>query len=96
VIKRWQAIAGTAMLWHRCYHDAMERTTIVLPDELRRRLKQIAAERDVSMATVIREALEEKANQTRPKPKSIGVGDSGRTDLSMVAGEIRPVPRSWR
>jgi predicted transcriptional regulator len=74
----------------------MERTTLMLPEDLRQRLRIMAAERGVSMATVMREALEEKVDRTRPKPKSIGVGDSGRTDLSKLAGDIRPVPRSWR
>ncbi len=74
----------------------MERTTVVLPNELRQRLRRIAAERGVSMATVIREALEEKANHHRPKPLSIGIFDSGHTDTSRLAGEIRPKPRSWR
>jgi plasmid stability protein len=74
----------------------MERTTLMLPEDLRRRLRLLAAERGVSMATVMREALEEKVDSARPKPQSIGIASSGYTDTSRLAGEIRPKPRSWR
>jgi predicted transcriptional regulator len=74
----------------------MRRTTIVASEELLDRLRCIAAERKTSMATVIREALEDKARSQRPKPRSIGIGNSGRTDIARRAGEERPVPRSWR
>lgn len=74
----------------------MERTTISLPEELLKRLRLIAAERRTSMAALIREALEEKAGSHRPKPKSLGIGDSGRTDTSMRTTIERPEPRSWR
>jgi predicted transcriptional regulator len=73
----------------------MRRTTISLPDDLRKRLRFIAAERGVSMATVIREAVEKEAAQHRPKPKSIGIADSGHTDTSRLASEGRTPPRSW-
>lgn len=62
----------------------MERTTISLPEELLKRLKLIAAERRTSMAALVREALEEKAGTHRPKPRSLGIGDSGHTDTSML------------
>lgn len=74
----------------------MQRTTIVAPEELLSRLRRLAAERGVSLATVIREALEEKAQQHRPLPKSLGIGASVHADTSQRAGEERPVPRSWR
>jgi predicted transcriptional regulator len=74
----------------------MERTTVMLPHDLRRRLKQIAAERDVSMATVIREALEEKADKARPKPRSFGIADSGRSDISQRIGDEPVPPLTWR
>jgi predicted transcriptional regulator len=38
----------------------MHRTTIVIPEELRRQLQRIAADQGSSMAAVMREALEEK------------------------------------
>lgn len=60
----------------------MQRTTIVAPDDLMERLRQLAAERGVSLATVIREALAQKAQTWHPKPRSLGIGDSGRTDIA--------------
>jgi plasmid stability protein len=73
-----------------------QRTTIVAPDELLRRLRVVAAERGTSMAELIREALEEKVAQHRPKPKSLGIGDSGRTDIARRTGEEGFVPEPWR
>jgi plasmid stability protein len=77
----------------------MERTTISLPRELHRRLRVMAAERGISMAQLIREAVEEKAKSSarqRPKPH-FGVFDSGRTDISKRIGEegLPEVP-TWR
>ena len=74
----------------------MRRTTIVASEELLERLRRVAAERKTSMATVIREALEEKVKSHRPRPRSLGLGDSGFSDTSRRAGEERPVPRPWR
>ena len=76
----------------------MERTTISLPRELIVRLRIMAAERRTSMSAIIREAIEEKAGQTkpRPKPSSLGMGDSGRSDLSQLASEGPVPPVSWR
>jgi metal-responsive CopG/Arc/MetJ family transcriptional regulator len=74
----------------------MERTTISLPDELLERLRLIAAERRTSMASLIREAVEEKVRGYRPRPRSLGIGASGYTDTARLAGEERPEPRSWR
>jgi len=73
----------------------MERTTISLPEELLKRLRLIAAERGTSMAALIREALEDKVGGHRPKPKSLGIGDSGYTDTSLRTTTERPEPRSW-
>lgn len=74
----------------------MERTTLSLPEDLLRRLRLIAAERRMSMAAVIRDALEEKAGQLRPRPRSLGIGDSGHSDTARKAGDERPEPRAWR
>lgn len=74
----------------------MQRTTIMIPEELHQRLRRIAAEQGDSMAAVIREALEEKARGYRPRPRSLGIGASGHTDTARKAGDERPVPRSWR
>jgi hypothetical protein len=74
----------------------MERTTLMLPDETRDRLRRIASDRGVSMATVIREAIDEKVATVRPRPRSIGVGASGRTDTARSSGDERAEPRPWR
>lgn len=74
----------------------MERTTISIPQELLQRLRLIAAQRRTSMAAVIRQALEETARSHSPKPKSLGMGDSGYTDTSMRTTTERPEPRIWR
>jgi predicted transcriptional regulator len=76
--------------------DVMERTTISLPRDLIVKLRVMAAERRTSMAAIIREALEEKARAQRPKPKSIGMGESQYTDTAEKAGDMRFEPRSWR
>ncbi len=74
----------------------MERTTIMLPEDLLERLRTIAAERRTSMAKLVREALEEKVQGYRPKPRSLGIGDSGHTDTARrTAEELPPLP-PWR
>jgi hypothetical protein len=84
------------VLWRLCYNIDMRRTTIVASEELLDRLRCIAAERKTSMATIIREALEEKTRNHRPKPMSIGIGSSGRSDISRRIGEEPMIPESWR
>jgi metal-responsive CopG/Arc/MetJ family transcriptional regulator len=74
----------------------MERTTISLPRELLQRLRRIASERRTSMAALIREAVEQKLESYRPRPRSIGIGSSGHTDTARRAGEERPEARPWR
>jgi hypothetical protein len=48
------------------------------------------------MAAIIREALEEKAQEYRPKPRSLGMGASGRSDISRRSGEEPIEPRPFR
>ena len=76
----------------------MERTTISLPHDVIVRLRILAAERRTSMAAIIREAVEEKTNETRPRPKptSLGIADSGYTDTSQLASKGPVPPVSWR
>jgi hypothetical protein len=74
----------------------MRRTTIVTPEHLLKRLRQMAAERGTSMAEIIREALQEKVRNSQPRPRSLGLGASGHRDTAQSAGEERPKPRSWR
>lgn len=74
----------------------MKRTTIVAPEELLDRLRRVAEDRGISLASLIREALEEKAKTCRPKPRSLGMGDSGRTDIARRTAEEPIVPEPWR
>ena len=76
----------------------MRRTTIMAPEDLLERLRELARRRRVSLATVIREALEAKlgSEPPRPRPTICGIAESGYTDTGELAGEIRPVPREWR
>jgi metal-responsive CopG/Arc/MetJ family transcriptional regulator len=74
----------------------MQRTTIVAPEELLKRLRRMAADRGSSMADLIREALEDKVRSDRPRPRSLGLGASGHSDTAQRAGDERAAPRSWR
>jgi metal-responsive CopG/Arc/MetJ family transcriptional regulator len=74
----------------------MERTTISLPEELLDRLRRIAAEERTSMASLIRQAVEEKVGSYRPRPRSIGMGSSGSADTARRTGEERAGTRDWR
>ncbi len=62
----------------------MKRITLVLPDELNTLVQQERRRRDVSAATVIRDALEAYFRvSTEPKRLSfIGIGDSGFRDTA--------------
>jgi predicted transcriptional regulator len=71
------------------------RTTVVLPDELKRKAQRLAAERGLSMGELIRKALEEVVERQRPKAKSFGLAGSGEKDIGHRTGELyRPDP--WR
>ena len=58
----------------------MVKTTLYLPEELKSAIERLAAEREVSEASLVREALAEKvAREARPRPRvplfSQGLGD---------------------
>ena len=74
----------------------MRRTTISIPDHLWQQLRAIAAARGVSLAAIVREALEAKAAQERPRPRSLGRGASGSHDTARRTAGERPEPRPWR
>jgi hypothetical protein len=74
----------------------MDRTTLSIPADLRARLRRVAAERGVSMATILREAIDEKLATSRPRPRSLGAGSSGVRDTARRSADERPEPRSWR
>jgi len=78
----------------------MQRLMIQAEPELVERAKRRAAERGVSVAQVVREALEhELAAQDEPIPpplRCVGVFSSGRSDLSRLASEDIFEPDTWR
>lgn len=74
----------------------MNRTTIMLSTEIQGRLRRLAAERGVSMATIIREAIDDKIEGVRPRPRSVGIGASGTAGTARQTADERPEPREWR
>lgn len=65
-------------------------------EHLLEQLRRVAAERRISLAALIREALEEKVTSVQPRPRSGGISASADGDLGRRSGEERPEPRSWR
>jgi len=76
--------------------ERMQKTTIMIPEGLYERIKRMAAERGESMGQLVRESLEETVKKKHPRPRSIGIFDSGYTDTAEKAGEIKFEPRTWR
>ena len=74
----------------------MKRTTISIDDPLLRELHRMADERRISVAALVREAVEEKLATFRTRPRSLGIGASGQTNTARLAGEERAEPRAWR
>ena len=82
----------------------MTRTTVTIDDEKLDALRNLAAERGVSVSCLVREAVDEKlskrpAREPRGKPRSLGSGRSGHKDTSRIASEglgaLGPPP-PWR
>ena len=90
----------------------MTRTQIQLPDELYREVKRIAAEREVSLAELVRRALETllshfpehpeaRATWELPKPRTLD-GDAffenpdWRYEINAAHGEVREKPSTYR
>ncbi len=78
------------------YTYVMKRTTILADPAIVERLKGLAVDRGVPFSEVVREALEEKAAEYRPRPRSLGVGQSppSRTAGGKATGRVPP--RTWR
>ena len=72
------------------------RTVITIRKTTLERLRDIAAGRRISMAALIRAELDQVAQEEQPFPKAIGIFDSGRSDLSLLASDVRVEPPSWR
>jgi predicted transcriptional regulator len=68
----------------------MHKTTLYLDEALYVRLMRLAEERGETQAAVVREALHAYLTARAPKkqPRSIGLGRSGRGDLSEKSEEL--------
>lgn len=69
----------------------MKRTTIFAEDALINEMKDLAREENRSVAEMVREAMVEYVRQKRQKKKKlsfIGVGSSGRSDVSKKHEEL--------
>ncbi|MGH9245002.1 MAG: ribbon-helix-helix protein, CopG family [Acidimicrobiales bacterium] len=69
----------------------MTRTTVMLPDDVAKRLRLEARRRGVSMATLVREAVEAKFPEPERKPLSfvaLGRGGPLRDDMSNRTREL--------
>jgi predicted transcriptional regulator len=68
----------------------MEKTTVYLAGDDYRRLKRVAAKRQVSSAQLLREAVAEYVarHDTQRIAKSVGACRSGRRDLSERTEEL--------
>ena len=74
----------------------MKRTTVKLTDDLDARLRYEAERRQTTVSALTREAIESYLGVgARRKLYSVGVGDSGRSDISerieeLLREELRP------
>jgi hypothetical protein len=68
----------------------MAKTTVYLDPDVYLRLKAIARRQGRKTAALVRDAVAEYAQKhaTRVKPRSIGVGRSGRPDLGARAEDL--------
>jgi predicted DNA-binding ribbon-helix-helix protein len=73
----------------------VQRTTIVMPEDLLEKLRRIADERGISFAALLREAAEEKAKGYRRPLRIIGIASIDE-DLGRRSGEEPAVPEPWR
>jgi hypothetical protein len=74
----------------------VSRTTFTWDEETRRRFHGIATERGISMAALIRSAIDEAIERPVPTPRSPGIGASGTPDTGRITVEVRPEPRAGR
>jgi predicted transcriptional regulator len=71
-------------------HMPMERTTILIPEELRQRLADEARRRKVAQSALIRDALERYLDeQTSGQPSLLGVADVEGIDARDAKAWVR-------
>ena len=70
------------------YMSCMHKTTLYLDDDLYARLQREADARGTTQALVVREAIAAYVVRRKRKSKSVGLGRSGKGDLSERAEEL--------
>jgi metal-responsive CopG/Arc/MetJ family transcriptional regulator len=60
----------------------MQETTVQLPDTLRQSVERLAQQTGITFDHLIQTAIEAYLQQQTPLPPSIGIGNSGLTQLS--------------
>lgn len=73
------------------YVSQLERARIGTSVE---KLRALAAALDTTIAYLLGE--DRATGRERPRPRSLGVADSGHRDTARRAGEERAEPRAWR
>lgn len=73
----------------------VQRTTVMLPDDLDLRLRREAARRNMTISEVTREAIERHVGGPPRHLRAAGAGRSGRDDISerieeILAAEVTP------
>lgn len=66
----------------------LTKTTVYLPEADYRRLKAMARKQKRTTAELVREAVAQYAGGAAAKPTSLGIGHSGRGDLSERSEEL--------
>lgn len=76
----------------------MRRMMIQADEALLERARRLADDRGVSVAQVVRDALEREVGPSAPQPeiRSAGAFDSGRDDLSRRAADDEYAPPPFR
>ena len=73
---------------HHDIYITVHKTTIYLEDEVYEKIRQLAQASGRTQAAIIREALARLTTRGKRRPRSIGMGASGRSDLSDRADEL--------
>ena len=66
----------------------MEKTTLYLDEHLKQAIQRTAQAQGTTQAAVIRAAIEAHVLVSPQRPRSIGLGNSGRGDLAERADEL--------
>lgn len=67
----------------------MKPTTIYLPEEIESNLQEIANQNGKSISEIIQEVINDYlTKRTQKLPKSVGMGASGRSDLSFKTEQL--------